>query len=42
MKEFICINGHEFEDTLCIGEEENEVMVCPICKTDQFEKINNS
>lgn len=38
MKEFVCVNGHQFDMALTLGEEESEAEVCPVCKTDEFEK----
>lgn len=41
MKNYKCNNGHEFDMPETQGEEWTETDVCPICKTDQFERINN-
>lgn len=37
MKNFKCINGHEFDMPETQGEEWTETDVCPICKTDNFD-----
>lgn len=41
MKNFKCINGHEFNMAETQGEEWTETDVCPICKTDNFERIKD-
>ena len=41
MKNFKCINGHEFNMAETQGEEWTETDVCTFCKTDNFERIKD-